>query len=177
MRNLSMLYLLPSSAPADAPVPTCPGLAPSRPNDRASRGTSVLPVVGDGISGGNALARRELPVVLVISRRPIPLLRAPVRGRAEPITSVEGRGAAWEPAMSLAYRATIAFVAFVACPMLWTIALSGPSFGQARVAAAADTGQHAQASHGRHVRGTSSVPLLTSTPAIESFSTDIAPAV
>ena len=57
--------------------------------------------------------------------------------------------------MSLAYRATTSFLALVACPILWTIAMSAPSFGQARVAAAADTGQHAQASSGhRHVRGT-----------------------
>jgi hypothetical protein len=55
--------------------------------------------------------------------------------------------------MSLSYRATIAFVA---CPILWTIALSTPSVGQTRVEAGADNSHpHSPAPRGQpHVRGT-----------------------
>lgn len=67
-----------------------------------------------------------------------------------------GHGVAWEPAMSLSDRVTISFVALAACSILWTMALSAPSFGQPRVEAGADNAHpHAPVSNGRrHVRGT-----------------------
>jgi len=57
--------------------------------------------------------------------------------------------------MSLSLRVTISFVALFACPILAATSLPAPSFGQPRVAAAADQGQPpAPASHEHHhVRG------------------------
>ena len=70
--------------------------------------------------------------------------------------------------MSLPYRVKISFVALLACPILWTISLSGPSLGQARVETGAQNGQPralAPARHHRHMKGSF---IVCDTPDVHS---------
>ena len=65
----------------------------------------------------------------------------------------QGQWGPREPAVSLPYRVKISSVARFAAAILWTISLSAPSFGQARVETGAQSGQpHAPAAHHHHHR-------------------------